>query len=83
MRCQFTVVCLILGRHDLLDSVHQRVVALTANVPEVIEVQGPDHGPTQAHPPNVLGLVSDHVLVVIGDPLIPLVKCHVYGHFVF
>ena len=59
---------------DLLQGVHQRMLALAASAPEVVEIKGPDHTTAQAHIPHVLGLLSDHVVVVEADPLVALVS---------
>jgi len=40
--------------------------------PEVVEVQGPDHGTAQLPLLDVLGLVAHHRCVVKGHPLVTL-----------
>ena len=41
-------------------------------LPKIVQIQGPDHGASQPHLFDVLGLVPDHGRVVEGDPLIAL-----------
>ena len=43
---------------DLLDGVHERMVTLAAGVPEVVQVQGPDHATSKVHLTDILGLKS-------------------------
>ena len=54
---------------DLLNGVHERMVTLAAGVPEVVQVQGPDHCPAESVVPDELRLLPVHFCVVEADPL--------------
>ena len=46
----------LLWPQNLLDGVHEWVMTLSANVPEVVQVKSPNHSTSKVHLPNELGL---------------------------
>ena len=61
------------GTEDILHGVHQRVGSLAAQVPEVVQVEGPDHAAPEALIPDVVTLAGDRGLVVKAHPLVAVV----------
>ena len=61
------------GTQDILHGVHQRVGSLPAQVPEVVQVECPDHAAPEALVPDVVTLAGDGGLVVKADPLVAVV----------
>ena len=61
------------GTEDILHGVHQRVGALPAQVPEVVQVEGPDHAAPEALVPDVVTLAGNGGLIVKAHPLVSVV----------
>lgn len=64
-----------------VDGLQQRVLLTAARVGEIIQIQGPDHATPKPVVNDPLRLSTDHVDVVIADPLVALVRIRSHpGH---
>jgi hypothetical protein len=64
----------LLSVEGLLGRLDEREWPFAASAPEVVVVDGPEHDATHAFLYYVVGLLADHVLVVVADPEVVLVS---------